>query len=116
MSGERGDVDTTTIGDWKKKDPALCEWYRLKDIFNMDELQDYFFVQRPMKGFHTKVEDCAGGKQSKERITPTLTASMMGEKPKPLVIGNQGGLSSIRALIRTLSKQIKQYKKWYAPL
>ena len=86
MTGERGDVDTTTVDDWKKKLPALCEGYRPEDIFNMDET-GLFFRETTNKSFHTKGEDCAGGKQSKERITLALTASMMGEKLKPLVIG-----------------------------
>ena len=37
MTGERGDVDTTTNDDWKKNLPALCEGNRHEDIFNMDE-------------------------------------------------------------------------------
>ena len=86
MTGERGDVDKTTVDDWKKKLPALCEGYRPEDIFNMDET-GLFFRETTNKSFHTKGEDCAGGKQSKERITLALTASMTGEKLKPLVIG-----------------------------
>ena len=37
ITGERGDVDTTTVDDWKKKLPGLPEGYRPKDIFNMNE-------------------------------------------------------------------------------
>ena len=36
MADEKGNVDTTTIDDWKKKLPAQCEGYRPQDIFNMD--------------------------------------------------------------------------------
>ena len=50
--------------------------------------QDFFFCDTTNKGFHTKEEDCAGGKQSKERITLALvTACMMAEKLNPFVIG-----------------------------
>ena len=52
----------------------------------MDET-GLFFRETTNKSFHTKGEDGAGGKQSKERITLALTASMMGEILKPLVIG-----------------------------
>ena len=86
MTVERGDVDSTTVDDWKKNLPALCEGYRPEDIFNMDET-GLFFHETTNKSFHTKGDDCAGGKQSKERITLALTASMMDEKLKPLVIG-----------------------------
>ena len=37
MTGERGDVGTTTVDDWKKNLPALPEVYRSEEIFNMDE-------------------------------------------------------------------------------
>ena len=86
MTGERGDVGTTTVDDRNKNLPALREGYGSEDIFNMDET-GFFFCETTNKSFHTKREDCAGGKQSKERITLALTASMMGEKLKPLVIG-----------------------------
>ena len=36
MADERGDVNTTTIDNWKNKLPARCEGYRPEDIFNMD--------------------------------------------------------------------------------
>ena len=87
MTVERGDLDTTTVDDWKKNLPALCEGYRPEDIFNMNET-GLFSRETTNKSIHTKWENSAGGKQSKERITLALTASMMGEKLKPLVIGN----------------------------
>ena len=65
---------------------ALCEGYWSEDIFNMDETW-LFFRETTNKSFYTKGEDSAGGKQSKERIGLVSTASMMGEKLKPLVIG-----------------------------
>ena len=53
MPVERGDVDTTTVYDWRKSLPALCEGYRPEDIFNMDET-GLFFVKRPTKVFIPK--------------------------------------------------------------
>ena len=42
LTVERGDVDTITVDDWKKKLSALCEGYRTEDIFNMDETRLFF--------------------------------------------------------------------------
>ena len=65
-----------------------------------------FFVTN--KSFHTEVEDCAGGKQSKERITLALTASMMGEKLKPLVIGKAQKPRCFAFNLCSIFKQIKR--------
>jgi hypothetical protein len=86
MSGEREDVNDTTIKDWKSKLASLCEGFDSQDIFNMDK-SGLFFKDTTHKTFHQKGLDCAGGKRSKERITIALCASMTGEKLKPLVIG-----------------------------
>ena len=48
MTVERGDVDTTTVNDWKKNLP-VC------------------FFETTNKSFHTKGENCAGGKQTTRR-------------------------------------------------
>ena len=85
MSGERGDVDNSVCEDWIKKLPEICEGYEPKDIFNMDET-GVFYRAGTRSTFVVKGSDCAGGKRSKERITVALTASMTGEKLKPLVI------------------------------
>lgn len=37
MSGERGDVNTDTVNDWKEKLKLICKGYEPKNIFNMDE-------------------------------------------------------------------------------
>ena len=61
MTVERGDVDTTTVDDWRNNLSALREGYRSEDIFNMYET-GLLFRETTHKGFHTKEEDCAGGK------------------------------------------------------
>ena len=61
MTGERGDVGTTTVDDWKKKLLAICEGYRPEDIFNIDETGLFFFCETTNTSFHTKGQDCAGG-------------------------------------------------------
>jgi len=86
MSGERGDVDTGTVTEWKSRVPSVCEGYKPHNIFNMDET-GLFYKDTSRKTFHFKKADCAGGKRSKERITVALCASMTGEKIKPIVIG-----------------------------
>ena len=68
----------------ERKIPALCVGHRPKDIFNMDET-GLIFRETTYKGFYTKGEDCVGRNQYKEGIT--LTATMMGKKLKPLIIG-----------------------------
>ena len=86
MSGERGDVDSKCVSDWKDKIPSVCEGYQPRDIFNMDET-GIFFRDGKRTTFVPSGSDCAGGKRSKNRITVALCASMTGEKLKPLVIG-----------------------------
>ena len=85
-SGERGDVIQATVDEWKQRIPTVCEGYSPADIFNMDE-SGFFFRDTTRDTYHIKGDDCAGGKRSKERITVVLTASMTGEKLKPLLIG-----------------------------
>ena len=46
MTGERDNADTSTADDWKKRLPALCEWYRPEDIFNMDETGMHYDQQK----------------------------------------------------------------------
>ena len=66
-----------------------------------------FFRETTNKCFYTKGEDCAGGKQFKERITLTLTASMMGEKLKPLIIGKAQKPRCFAFSLCFIFKQIK---------
>lgn len=77
MSGERGEVDSAVVNDWKEKIPSLCEEYEPRNIFNMDET-GLFFRQSTRSTLIQKGVDCAGGKMSKERITVALCASMTG--------------------------------------
>ena len=36
MTGERGDVSTKTVDEWKEKLPTICYGYLPHNIFNMD--------------------------------------------------------------------------------
>lgn len=42
MSGERGDVNTDTVNDWKEKLKLICKGYEPENIFNMDETGLFF--------------------------------------------------------------------------
>lgn len=55
MSGERGDVNTDTVNDWKEKLKLICKGYEPKNIFNMDETG--LFFQRN----YTENVVCKGG-------------------------------------------------------
>lgn len=64
MSGERGDVNTDTVNDWKEKLKLICKGYEPKNIFNMDET-GLFFRETTRKTLFVKGDDCAGGKKVK---------------------------------------------------
>lgn len=86
QSGERGEVKSDTVIEWKDSIKDVCEGYSPDDIFNMDET-GLFFKDTTRSTFFKKGEKCSGGKRSKQRLTVALCASMTGEKLKPLVIG-----------------------------
>ena len=109
MTVERCDVDKTTNDDWKKHlhyvrgtDLKTCSICMKQDFYSWN------------KDVHTTEEDCAGEKQSKERITLALTDIMMGDKLKPLVIGKAQIPKLFAFNLCFIAKQIKLKKKWYA--
>lgn len=113
INGESGDVSKSVVEEWKSKLPTICAGFEPKDIFNMDETGLVFRASRN-KTLHVKGEACAGGKQSKERLTVALCASMTGEKYKPLVIGKAQHPRCFKNLdIRTLPVQyVANTKAW----
>jgi len=86
MSSESGVADNNVVTDWKSKLPEICKNYDARDIFNMDK-SGLFFCNTTNKSFHVKGDDCHDGKQSKESITISLCANMLGEKEHLLVTG-----------------------------
>ena len=84
--GEAGDVDPTTVDDWKVRLAAAVEGYEERDIFNMDESGLYFKTSGD-KTFYVKGQKNEGGKKSKERITASFCANLCGEKEPVLLIG-----------------------------
>ena len=75
----------TVVNDYKAELPKLIDGYSPSDVFNGDELGLYYRAL-PKKTLATSGDDCAGGKDSKLRLTVFLCASMTGEKVKPLAI------------------------------
>ena len=86
MSGESGDVNVTVVSEWKSKLPNLIKYYHPRDIYNMDET-GLFFRDSGNRLFFVKGHDCHGGKRSKDRITVSYCANMIGEKEPLVVIG-----------------------------
>ena len=57
------DVSIPTVKFWIERIPELVRGYKLKDIWNMDEL-GLFFKLLPDKGLTEKVKSRKGGKKS----------------------------------------------------
>ena len=86
VSGESGAVNPDTVADWAGRLQTICEGYQPSDIFNADET-GLFFRAFPNKSLAVKGSQCRGGKNSKDRLSLLLTASMAGEKLTPWLIG-----------------------------
>lgn len=87
ISGEEKSVTPAMTEAWTHHTlPELLAQYEHKDIFNADET-GLFYKLLPNKTLAFKGERCSGGKQSKDRITVHVGASMLGEKLPLLCIG-----------------------------
>jgi len=84
--GEEASVDPLEVSSWKIKLIDIIKNVDPNDIFNGDEL-GLFWRLSPNQSYCVKDGVCKFGKQSKERVTVYLSASMTGEKLKPVVIG-----------------------------
>ena len=86
LSGESGDVDETLVSNWKDNLEKLTEGYEPRDIYNQDETA-LFFKTTQDKSFYTKGQKPGGAKKSKERVTVSLCANMVGDKEPITLIG-----------------------------
>ena len=86
ISGEANDVDPSTVDDWTRCLPSICEGYAPQNIFNADETGLYYRAL-PNKSMTVKGQTNRGGKNSKERLSVLLCCSATGEKIKPFIIG-----------------------------
>ena len=84
--GDANLVPGEVVSNWEVKLKELVRDYEPKDIFNADEL-GFFWRLQPNKTYLNRDEKCKLGKESKERITFLVCASMMGEKYELVVIG-----------------------------
>lgn len=87
LTGEGASVDDVQAGAWKDGLQELCEGYEPKDIFNLDET-GLFFRQAPRKSYVQRGGQCLGTSKAKNRISVCLLCNSIGEKEKPIVIGN----------------------------
>ena len=86
--GDAANVPQATVDEWiQVKLPPLIAGYKPCDIFNVDELGQ-FYKMLPKRSFIIKGQPKLGWKASKERITVMLACNSDGtEKLKPIVIG-----------------------------
>ena len=85
--GEAQSSDFQGMTDWLKDIwPDLHKKYKKEDIFNCDET-GLFFRMIPNGTLAFKHDKRKGTKKVKDRITVLVTASMMGEKKTPFIIG-----------------------------
>ena len=78
QSGERGEVDSDVVKNWKEHIQSVCEGYAPSNLFNMDKT-GLFYRDTTMSTYFKKGETCSSGKRSKECITVALCASMTGK-------------------------------------
>ena len=86
LNGESGSADAESAIDFQNKLEELCCGFTPENIFNCDET-GLMFKALPNKSYVQKTKQSRGIKIKKDRLSVLLTASMTGEKLKPLVIG-----------------------------
>lgn len=87
ICGENASVDQSICSHWLVKYLPIINQYSPDDVYNVDET-GLFHKCLPSQTFLLKGENCAGGKNSKERVTILLGSNMTGtDKIKPLLIG-----------------------------
>ena len=89
-TGESGGVNQATVDEWQESLPTLCAGYNPEDIFNCDETALFYRNLKLQRAYHDKNVELRGFKQSKERVSIMMCASMTGEKCTPLLIGKAG--------------------------
>ena len=110
LHGEAGSVDSSTVIEWFTKVNNIIKEYENKDVYNLDETGLFYKAERG-KSFVTGKESAnsnlRGVKQSKERFTVLVGASMIGEKLPLFVIGKSvnpycfRNVSSLPAIYRS---------------
>jgi hypothetical protein len=79
ICGESSSAPMDDVNNWRMSTlPAILAQYGPADVYNADET-GLFWEALPTKALAFKGEQCKGGKQSKNRITILVAASMMGK-------------------------------------
>ena len=106
LAGEASSVNSTVVDEWvESRIPLLCNEFPPTDIYNVDETA-FFWKSMPDHTLAFRNEAVRGGKQSKERVTLLVGASMTGEKLPLLIIGRS---KHPRCFPRDLSKLPTSY-------
>ena len=80
--------------------------FKAEDIFNTNETK--LFYQHLLDRTHVfKNDKYTGGKLYKERLTVLVTASMVGEKLLPLVIGKSANPKCFKNIKKLASKTLR---------
>ena len=110
--GEAQSSDFQARTDWLKDIwPALHKKYEEEDIFNCDET-GLFFRMMPNGTLAYKHDKRSGTKKEKNRITVLVTASMMGEKKTPFIIGKSAKPRCFKNIKSFPCDYISQNKAW----
>jgi hypothetical protein len=86
LSGESNEVSQDVVNSFRENLSEMTSALEEKGNFNADECGLLFRVM-PDKSLATKGDECKSSRNSKERLTVLLAASVMGEKLPPFVIG-----------------------------
>lgn len=87
LHGDAADIDDSIADAFLLKLPELLANYSSRDIFNADE-SGFYYRQLLKKSFIGQNETGRGSKELKERVSVLFCCSQLGEKLKPVVIGN----------------------------
>ena len=110
--GEAQSSDFQASTDWLKDVwPQLRERYSSDDIFNCDETGLYYRMW-PDTTLSYKHDTSRGFKKVKDRITVLVTASMTGEKKRPLIIGKSHNPRCFKNIKTFPTDYYSQRKGW----
>ena len=92
VSRESEMVTKEMTAPWKETNlPTILATYQIKDIFNVDEL-GLFYEALPSTSLPFWGKRCAGGKQSKVRLTGMAASNVLDENISIFVAGKPGSL------------------------
>ena len=77
ITGEADNVSIPTVKSWIERIPELARGNKLEDIWNMDELGQ-FFKLLPDKGLIEKAKSEKSGKKAKVRLTVEFFVNVDG--------------------------------------